>query len=128
MHLKDLTKTGLTVEEYLEASILNGFRIYQRLQATTLLQLTEKLLRMKDLPDNPHRRIGSKKDNPVFHVHVQEMAKCLRIFFRTATPEETQLFTDLLTSRRMAIGPVGKDTHNRSTRALCTRKGRLTFD
>lgn len=128
MHPKDLTTTGLTIEAFLEASILNGFRIYQRSQATIALNRLEGLLQMKDLPDNPHRRLGSKTDSPTFHIHIQEMAKCLRTFYRGATDEEAQLFTDLLLTRRITIGPVGRDKHNRSTRAVCTRKGRLIFD
>lgn len=128
MHPKDRTTTGLTLEAFLEASILNGFRIYPRSQATTLLVRLDELMQMKNLPDNPHRRLGSKKDSPAFHAHIQEMAKCMRTFFRSANSEEAQLFTDLLLSRRVTIGPIGRDQHNRSTRALCTRKGRLIFD
>lgn len=120
---------GMSLIQALETSILEEFRSSVRLKAFTILYNLDRLaVRLKHLSPSNIRHLGGRMAMPDEKVIVDEIAVSARGFFKEANPDEQRLLTGILEHRDITVGPRGRDSLNRSTRALRTSIGKIVFD
>lgn len=120
---------GMSLIQALETSLLQEFRAESRVRAfTILLNLDRLLARLSHLSPSNIRQLGGRAAQADERVLIDEVATNAKSFFREANHEEQNVFTEILKHREIQVGPKGRDSLNRSTRALRLSIGRIVFD
>lgn len=112
----------------LEQHLLSELSPITRDRAGILMISLDKLVASPMVDTTPTRVLGRSKDPSALVQFAKDMAVWVKRTFKDAVGDDRETLLALLATRRITIGPKGKDALGRSTYVLQTPYGRFLLD